>query len=325
MKISIAPMEGVVDNIVRDLLTQIGGYDHCVTEFIRVTKHLLPPKVFYQSCPELLHGGRTPSGVPVYIQLLGGDPQILADNAAVAEGLGATGIDLNFGCPAKTVNRHDGGAVLLKNPHRLFDIITSVKKAVSLPVTAKVRLGFENKNLSQEIATAVDEAGANQLTIHARTKVEGYRPPAHWEFIALMKESVQIPIVANGDIWTLQDYINCRKITKCEDVALGRTAMTNPFLAKQIKHFLTHGEDFKETTSPFEELRNRWLPLFLKKSCQQKGDLYALNRLKQWLRFLKRNHKAADDLFEIIKTQKNLQEVSQHINLDENWRQKVAT
>ena len=336
MRISIAPMEGVVDNIIRDLLTQIGGYEHCVTEFIRVTQHLLPPKVFYRSCPELLHGGRTPSGVPVYIQLLGGNPQLIGDNAAVAENLGALGIDLNFGCPAKTVNRHDGGAVLLKNPHRLFDIITAVKRSVRLPVTAKVRLGFENKNLSQEIAKAVDEAGAHKLTIHARTKVEGYRPPAHWEFIALMKEAVRIPIVANGDIWTLNDYIRCQNITKCEDIALGRTAMANPYLAREIKFFLTHGkEDEKnskhekmtssrnQSPSNFKKLFQIWLPLFLEKSCQQKGTNYALNRLKQWLQFLKRNNREAEKVFEIIKRLKSLEEVSQEKLLDKGFRHKV--
>ena len=237
MKIALAPMEGVVDYTVRDIFTKIGGYDHCVTEFIRVTQHLLPPKVFYRDCPELHHGGRTRMGIPVYVQLLGGHPQLLGENAAMAERLGALGIDLNFGCPAKTVNRHDGGATLLKNPHRLFDIITAVKKSVNVPVTAKVRLGFDNKDLSQDIARAVDAAGAAQLTIHARTKIEGYKPPAHWEFIALMKEVVKIPVVANGDLWTLEDYIQCRNITGCEDVALGRSALARPGLANEIKGF----------------------------------------------------------------------------------------
>lgn len=119
MKVALAPMEGVVDHIVRDLWTWMGGYDFCVTEFIRVTQHVLPSKVFYRDCPELLNGGRTPSGVPVYVQLLGSHPALLGDNASVAESLGALGVDLNFGCPAKTVNRHDGGAVLLKVPQRL--------------------------------------------------------------------------------------------------------------------------------------------------------------------------------------------------------------
>ena len=339
-------MEGVVDNIIRDLFTQIGGYDHCVTEFIRVTRHLLSPKVFYRFCPELHHGGRTPSGIPVYIQLLGGDPSVIADNAAVAERLGALGIDLNFGCPAKTVNQHDGGAALLKNPHRLFDIITAVRKSVHLPVTAKVRLGFEDKSLSLEIAQAVDEAQAHQLTIHARTKLEGYRPPAHWEYIAQMKEVVQLPVVANGDIWTLQDYIRCRKITGCRDIALGRAAMANPYLAQEIKSFLAKNDgknwssipdselieptklsgngsgrhsqnqdqdqdqdqDLREPHLYFKKLLEIWFPLFIQKCCQQKGDFYALTRLKQWFQFLKRDNTEALQLFESIKKQKSLPE-----------------
>ena len=306
MKIAIAPMEGVVDYTVRDLFTRIGGYDHCVTEFIRVTQHLLPPKVFYRDCPELLHGGCTRAGIPVYVQLLGGNPSLLGENAAVAESLGALGIDLNFGCPAKTVNRHDGGATLLKKPHRLFDIITSVKKSVNIPVTAKVRLGFDNKDLSQDIARAVDEAGATQLTIHARTKVEGYTPPAHWEFIALMKEVVTVPIVANGDLWTLQDYIRCRSITGCEDVALGRSALSKPDLANEIKAFV-YGHNWKPIS--FRELLERWVPPFLKMSREQRGDLYALNRFKQWLRFLRRHYTDAEKLFENIKRKQTLEEI----------------
>ena len=305
----MAPMEGVIDYTVRNILTRIGGYDQCVTEFIRVTRHLLPPKVFYRDCPELHHGGKTQAGVPVYVQLLGGEPQPLGDNAAVAESLGAPGIDLNFGCPAKTVNRHDGGAVLLKNPHRLFDIITTVKKSVHIPVTAKVRLGFDNKDLSQDIARAVDEAGAARLTIHARTKKEGYTPPAHWEFIALMKEGVSVPIVANGDVWTLEDYIRCREMTGCEDVALGRSALSRPSLAREIKAFV-QGQAQKPMS--FKELMEDWGGPFLQMSQEQRGDSYALNRFKQWLRFLCRHYTEAQKLFEVVKRQQTLDELSTH-------------
>src|SRR5689334_16302498 len=112
--LSLAPMEGVTDWLMRDLLTSLGGIDQCVTEFVRVTTQLHSKKVFYRWCPELLSGSKTRAGVPVFIQLLGGQPCALATNASRAVELGAAGIDLNFGCPAKTVNRNDGGACLLK-------------------------------------------------------------------------------------------------------------------------------------------------------------------------------------------------------------------
>src|SRR5690606_22108044 len=126
MQIALAPMEGLVDNILRDLLTRVGGVDWCVTEFIRVSDRLLPASHFHKLAPELQHGARTRAGTPLRVQLLGSDPLCLADNAAFACSLGAPVIDLNFGCPAKTVNKSRGGAVLLKEPELLHAILREV-------------------------------------------------------------------------------------------------------------------------------------------------------------------------------------------------------
>ena len=116
MKLLLAPMEGLLDYTLRDILTRVGGLDGCVSEFIRITGQLLPARVFTRIVPELRHGSRTPAGVLVRPQLLGSDPACMADNAAVLASLSPAGIDLNFGCPAKTVNQHRGGAVLLDEP-----------------------------------------------------------------------------------------------------------------------------------------------------------------------------------------------------------------
>ncbi|HMV40251.1 MAG TPA: tRNA-dihydrouridine synthase, partial [Plasticicumulans sp.] len=118
-------MEGLADALLRAALTSVGGIDSCVTEFVRVTDTLLPRAVWLRRVPELAHGGRTPAGVPVVVQLLGSDPQCLADNAARVAGLGAPGVDLNFGCPAPTVNRHRGGAALLDEPELLARIVAA--------------------------------------------------------------------------------------------------------------------------------------------------------------------------------------------------------
>ncbi len=304
MKVYLAPMEGVVDFVIRDLFSRIGGYDQMVTEFIRVTDKLNPPKVFHRYCPELKTGGKTRSGTPVFVQLLGGDPVALAENAHLARQLGAPGIDLNFGCPAKTVNRHDGGAKLLTHPHRLFDIISSIKKVVTdVPVTAKVRLGYEDKSLCREIARAVDEAGAHHLIVHARTKREGYKPPAHWEYIAQMKEHCpNTPVIANGDLWTVEDYQRCRDITGCENVALGRGAFANPFLAKQIKQLPLDDSD------AWSQIAGEHLPQFIRSSKDFKNEHYAVTRTKQWTKFLARNFSESEELFQHIKTKKSLQD-----------------
>ncbi len=191
--LSLAPMEGVMDWVFRDLITSLGGVDQVTTEFMRVTRNLHPNKVFYRYAPELHTGSRTRSGTPLFVQLLGGHPEPMAENALRASELGALGIDLNFGCPAKTVNRHDGGASLLRYPSRLHDITLAVRRAVPahIPVTAKMRLGFEDTSLCLENATALSEAGASALAVHCRTKIQGYKPPAHWEWIQPIKERIK--------------------------------------------------------------------------------------------------------------------------------------
>lgn len=306
-------MEGVVDPVIRALYSSIGGFDHFVTEFVRVSDQLLPEKMYYRYCPELHNGGKTKEGHPVFIQLLGGRPEMLAENAAFAQSLGALGIDLNFGCPAKTVNRHDGGATLLKNPSRLYDVITAVKKAVKdeIPVTAKVRLGFEDKSLCNEIAMAVDQAKASSLTIHARTKLEGYKPPAHWEFIAQMRESVQsgMPVIANGDIWSLADYLKCIEVTGCQKVALGRGAIAKPDLARVIK---AHINNQKLDDADWTYIKPYWLSYFVSES-EKVNEKFAIRRTKQWVKLLSREYAEAGRSFENIKRCQTLVEIKSQL------------
>jgi tRNA-dihydrouridine synthase C len=182
MRLLLAPMEGVLDFILRDTLTQIGGIDQCVTEFMRVVDRLNPDHVFFKLCPELKTKSKTRAGTPIFFQILGGQPQPMAENALRAAELGAIGIDLNFGCPAKTVNLHDGGAALLKSPCRIYDVVKAVRNSVpkGTPVSVKMRLGFDSPALCVENAKAAEEGGAEFLTVHARTKTDGYRPPAYW-------------------------------------------------------------------------------------------------------------------------------------------------
>ncbi|MGH8493067.1 MAG: tRNA dihydrouridine synthase, partial [Moraxellaceae bacterium] len=235
-QIFLAPMEGLTDFYMRDVLTrmaaaqQAGGYDACVTEFIRVTDRLHPARVFFRACPELRTGGRTAAGTLVHVQLLGSEPSVVADNAALAAELGAPSIDLNFGCPAKTVNRHRGGAVLLDEPHVVQAIVAAVRAAVPahIPVTAKMRLGVQDRNYMIDNAQGIEAAGANALVVHARTKADAYRPPAHWEAIAEIRAAVKIPLMANGEIWNEDDARRCREISTCPDLMLGRGAISDP-------------------------------------------------------------------------------------------------
>jgi len=237
MTIILAPMEGLLDFVLRDILTRVGGIDRCVSEFIRITDQLLPERVFTRIVPELHTGGRTLAGVPVRAQLLGADPVCVAENAARLAGLGPAGIDLNFGCPAKVVNRHGGGAALLDEPETIAAIVSAVRRAVPahIPVSAKMRLGYSDDSRALECALAIAGGGADELVVHARTKAQAYRPPAYWERIADICAVVRIPVVANGDIWTVADAHRCRELSGCDRLMLGRGAVTDPGLALALK------------------------------------------------------------------------------------------
>ncbi|GGO76083.1 tRNA-dihydrouridine(16) synthase [Marinobacterium nitratireducens] len=310
MKIILAPMEGVVDPVMRDVLTRIGGIDLCVTEFVRISDRLLPEHVYYRLAPELRNGGRTEAGVPVVVQLLGSDPALMAENAVRAAQLGAPGIDLNFGCPAKTVNKNRGGAVLLDTPDDIHAIVAAVRKAVpsSVPVTAKMRLGNQDKALALDNARAIRDAGADGLAVHARTKREGYRPPAHWEWIARIREAVpEIPLTANGEVWSWDDYCRCREASGCDDVMIGRGLVSRPDLARSISRRLA-GEP--EQALDWPQLQPV-LRGYFERMVREMAPGYVHGRLKQWLNQMKRHYPEAETLFGEIKRLRDIDALRQ--------------
>ena len=291
MKIILAPMEGLADFWVRQALTDIGGYDWCVTEFVRVSGTLLPAKVFYRWCPEFLSDARTRSGVPVHVQLLGSDPVCMAENAARAVELGAPAIDLNFGCPAKTVNRHGGGAVLLDEPDRVYQVVSAVRQAVpsAIPVSAKMRLGNLDGELALDNARSIEAAGAAWLTVHGRTKSQGYRPPAFWDQIGVIRQTVALPVIANGEVWTAEDADRCVKESGCEAIMLGRGAVSDPFLARRLRgELLDHG---------WPELLVH-LQAFICELDGSGSDNQVSGRVKQWLNYLRRDCADAEVLYQ---------------------------
>ncbi|MGH8354692.1 MAG: tRNA dihydrouridine synthase [Pseudomonas sp.] len=299
MQIALAPMEGLVDEILRDVLTRVGGIDWCVTEFIRVSDRLLPAAHFHKLAPELAAGARTPAGVPMRVQLLGSDPVCLGENAAFACELGAPVIDLNFGCPAKTVNKSRGGAVLLKEPELLHAIVREVRRAVpaAIPVTAKMRLGFDSPDGALDCARALADGGAAQIVVHARTKLDGYKPPAHWEWVARVQEEVQVPVLANGEVWSLEDWRRCRQVSGVEDIMLGRGLVARPDLARQIAAARSGRE---VEPMGWAEL----LPLlrsFWQQARRKLSPRYAPGRLKQWLGLLTRSYPEAVALFAAVR------------------------
>jgi tRNA-dihydrouridine synthase C len=292
-------MEGLLDFVLRDILTRVGGVDRCVSEFIRVTNTELPDRVFYRVVPELLNKGLTFSGVPVRPQLLGSDPHCLADNAAALARLNPPGIDLNFGCPAKVVNRHGGGAALLDEPELVAKIVAAVRRAVpsNIPVSAKMRLGFNDDSRAEECAIAIASSGANELVVHARTKADGYRPPAYWARIADIRAVVNIKVIANGEIWNVDDAKRCQELSGCDALMIGRGMVQNPGLANQIKSDKL-GLDSSSSWQSIQPLLHDFWELV----CNRLDRKSRTGRFKQWLNFLRRQYPEAEVAYMALRT-----------------------
>lgn len=302
MKLILAPMEGLTDPIMRDVLTHVGSFDWCVTEFIRVTDSVLPDHVYYNYCPELFNNGKTAAGTPVHVQFLGNNPEMLAANALRAVALGAPAIDMNFGCPAKTVNRHRGGSVLLDEPETVHMLVKAVRDVVPahIPVSAKMRLGYMDRNYTLENAHAIEDAGASWLTVHARTKAEGYMPPAFWDQLKPIQEALKINVIANGEIWTNADAKQCRIESGCDDLMIGRAAVTTPDITQCIRQ---NTDDPLITWDELVALQVRFL------SGPYKKEINMVGRYKQWIGMMSKHYPEAKLLWNEVKRIKQLTEI----------------
>lgn len=311
MHIMLAPMEGLLDHTLRDVLTRVGGVDVCVSEFIRVTNTVLPRRAFIRVAPELLNQSRTHSGVPVKVQLLGSDPACLADNAGALAELAPAGIDLNFGCPAKTVNQHRGGAVLLDEPELVGQIVAAVRRAVPahIPVSAKMRLGYNDDRRAEDCAQAIEAAGASELVVHARTKAHGYRPPAYWDRIADLRQHVRLPLVANGEIWSVADALRCCEVTGCERIMIGRGMVTDPGLALAIATQVNTGQWPEPGQGVAWSQIVVLMQVFWADIALRVATRHRAGRLKQWLNYMRRVYPQAQQAFEALRLVHDVSEI----------------
>lgn len=308
MRVILAPMQGVLDPFVRQLLTEVNDYDLCITEFVRVVDQLLPEKVFYRLCPELKNQGFTSSGTPVRVQLLGQHPEYLAENAIRAIELGSHGIDLNCGCPSKTVNGSNGGAALLKQPELIYRATQALRQAVpsEFPVSVKVRLGWDNISQAFEIADAVEQGGATEITVHGRTKSDGYRANRiNWKKIGEVREHLSIPVIANGEIWHWQDGQDCLSQTGCQDLMVGRGALNIPNLSHVLK---SNAEKM-----PWNEIQ-KILQKYANVENEYGSGFYHVARIKQWLRYLNKEYDEANQEFDKIKTCQTAEDLKLRLN-----------
>ena len=225
-------MEGVGDRCFRKAMASVGGFDEAVKDFLRV-----PRNAHVESLAAEYEAGEL-GEIPLAAQLMGSDPELMAAMAIEIERRGAKRIDFNCGCPSKIVTGRGAGSSLLQDPNFLNQVAAAMVKAVSVPVTIKMRSGYEDTSLFRENLRAAEESGAAYITLHPRTKVDGYGPPAKWEFIAEAKRLLKIPVVGNGDILTVSDALRMLETTGCDALMIGRGAVTNPFIFQEIRaHF----------------------------------------------------------------------------------------
>ena len=290
-----------MDHTMRTLLSRIGGMDYLVSEFVRVTQRSVPAHSLKRLVPELSHQAQTPHGHPVHLQLLGSNIETMAQTAYEASEAGATHIDLNFGCPAKRVNGHGGGSFLLQDPKTLYAVVHAVRAALPkhIPLSAKMRLGYLDEELFFENLDAIEQAGASTLTIHGRTKKDGYGPAARWEKIGEASKRSNMTIIANGDIQDRESLARCMSITGCSHFMIGRGSLSNPFIFRELKGGPqgTLEELFSLINSYIDELLEHY------------DNFATLGRIKQWSAHLRQNWPVIADNLRVIRSTQHTDEL----------------
>jgi tRNA-dihydrouridine synthase C len=225
-------MEGVGDRTFRRAISTIGGFDEAVRDFLRVPRNAHVKSLAKQYDPHEL------APMPLAAQVMGSDIDLVAEMGYELEQRGAKRIDLNCGCPSNTVTGRGAGSSLLKEPNFLYEVAAALVKAVKIPVTLKMRSGFDDTTLFEDNILAAEASGVKYITLHPRTKKDGYGPPARWDLIARAKSMLKIPLVGNGDILSVEDALRMLKTTNCDALMIGRGCVINPFIFHQIRaHF----------------------------------------------------------------------------------------
>lgn len=228
--IILAPMAGVTDLAFREIAREQGAF-LCVSEMISAKALTYRDKHTY----DLLK--TSPEDTPLSVQLFGHEPAVLYEAVRQIEEKGFSMIDLNCGCPAPKIVKNSDGSALMQQPKLMFDIVSAMRKATKLPLSVKLRIGFDSdhKNVV-ECAKLCEEAGADFLTVHGRTREMQYSGIADLSYIKQVKEAVSIPVIGNGDVCDRDSYLRMKEVTGCDGVMVGRAALGNPFVFDLIKN-----------------------------------------------------------------------------------------
>lgn len=243
-----SPLSGVTDMVFRRLVRRYAPQSMLYTEMVNATG-----LQYVKELPKIMEVER--SETPISIQLFDCRPDFLADAARMAVDEGADTVDINMGCPVNKITKNGGGSSLLRQPEVAEAIVRAVVSAVDVPVTVKTRIGWSESEINiLDFARRMEDAGAQMLTVHGRTRAQGYNGPAKWEWIRRVKEIVSVPVIANGDIFSVEAAIACLEQTGADGVMCSRGTLGYPFLVGEIDYFLKTG-DLKPKPSPVERLQ----------------------------------------------------------------------
>jgi tRNA-dihydrouridine synthase B len=242
-----SPLSGVTDMVFRRLVRRYAPDSMMYTEMVNATGlH------YVKQLPKIMEVD--PNERPISIQLFDCRPDFLAEAAIKAVAEGADTIDINMGCPVNKITKNGGGSSLLRQPEVAEAIVREVVKAVNVPVTVKTRIGWNDKEIFiLDFAKRMEDAGAQMITVHGRTRAQGYNGNARWEWIARVKETLSIPVIGNGDIFSVEAAVRCLEQTGADGVMCSRGTLGYPFLVGEIDHFLKTGETLPAPT-PIQRL-----------------------------------------------------------------------
>jgi len=238
----LAPMEGVTDQSFRIICRRMGA-DIVYTEFIAAEGLIREAAKSFRKM-EIVDEER-----PVGVQIFGGNIDSMIQSARIVEESGADFLDINFGCWVPKVVRHNAGAAMLKEPHKMAEMAEAIVKTVSFPVTVKTRLGWDKDSIViTDTAKLLEDAGIQALTVHCRTREVGMSGPADWSWLSKVKEVVSIPVFLNGDVNSAIDAKRAFDETGCDAVMIGRAAIGNPFIFRDIKNYINNGTEPQAVT-----------------------------------------------------------------------------